>query len=85
MQKIAPVTHMDGSYWPLVVETRFYAFVLVVFLLRQIHRAERFLTGSLCESSGMEHLSEGLIVDCVAVMIAAAYVINVRVEHRLNR
>jgi peptidoglycan/LPS O-acetylase OafA/YrhL len=77
MQKIAPVTHMDGSYWSLVVEMRFYALVAVVLLLRQIHRAELFLAGWLVtvvlfELAGMDHLRDVLIVDYAAYFIAGA-------------
>ncbi|KQV38813.1 acyltransferase [Massilia sp. Root335] len=82
MQKIAPVTQIDGSYWSLVVEMRFYALVAVLLLLRQIHRAELFLTGWLVavvlfELTGMEHLREVLIVDYAAYFIAGAMMYQV--------
>jgi len=77
MQKIAPVSLMDGSYWSLVVEMRFYAFVAVVLLLRQMHRAELWLTGWLAtlilyELARVDHLREMLIVDYAAYFIGGA-------------
>jgi peptidoglycan/LPS O-acetylase OafA/YrhL len=38
-----PIRFMDGSYWILTYEIRFYALVAAVLALRQIHRAERLL------------------------------------------
>jgi peptidoglycan/LPS O-acetylase OafA/YrhL len=77
MQKIAPVSLMDGSYWSLVVEMRFYAFVAVVLLLRQMHRAELWLTAWLValilfELARIDHLREVLIVDYAAYFIGGA-------------
>jgi len=77
MQKVAPVSLMDGSYWSLVVEMRFYAFVALVLLFRQIHRAEILLTGWLTtlilfELARVDHLREVLIVDYAAYFIGGA-------------
>jgi len=82
MQKIAPGSHIDGSYWSLVVEMRFYALVAVVLLLRQIHRAEVFLAAwfaavALFELTGMDHLRDVLIVDYAAYFIAGAMMYQV--------
>ena len=82
MQKIAPGSHIDGSYWSLVVEMRFYALVAVVLLLRQIHRAEVFLATwfaavALFELTGMDHLRDVLIVDYAAYFIAGAMMYQV--------
>lgn len=82
MQKIAPGSHIDGSYWSLVVEMRFYALVAVVLLLRQIHRAEYLLGGwfatvALFELTGMDHLRDILIVDYAAYFIAGAMMYQV--------
>jgi peptidoglycan/LPS O-acetylase OafA/YrhL len=82
VQKFLPVSHMDGSYWSLVVEMRFYALVAVVLLLRQIHRAEYFLAGwlvtvALFELAGIDHLRDVLIVDYAAYFIAGAMLYRV--------
>lgn len=82
VQKFIPVSHMDGAYWSLVVEMRFYALVAVVLLLRQIRRAEYFLAGwfvavALFELTGMEHLREVLIVDYASYFIAGAMLYRV--------
>jgi peptidoglycan/LPS O-acetylase OafA/YrhL len=82
VQKIAPGSHIDGSYWSLVVEMRFYALVAVVLLLRQIHRAEVFLAGwfatvALFELAGMDRLRDVLIVDYAAYFIAGAMMYQV--------
>ena len=82
VQKFAPWPQIDGSYWSLVVEMRFYALVAVVLLLRQIHRAEVFLAGwfvtvALFELAGMDRLRDVLIVDYAAYFIAGAMMYQV--------
>jgi len=37
------VTSIDGVYWSLAVEMRFYALVAVLLVIKKIHRAELFL------------------------------------------
>lgn len=41
------VPYIDGAYWSLVVEIQFYALVAVCLLLRQISKAEEWLTSWL--------------------------------------
>lgn len=82
VQKLAPASLMDGSYWSLTVEMRFYAFVAVVLLLRQIHRAEIMLTGWLMtiilfELARVDHLREILIVDYAAYFIGGAMMFQI--------
>lgn len=77
MQRIAPVGHIDGSYWSLVVEIRFYTLVAVLLLLRRIRDAERFLAGWLAtvvlyELAQVGFLRDVLIVDYASYFIAGA-------------
>lgn len=37
------IEHVDGVYWSLFVEIKFYMMVLMVILLKQMHRARYFL------------------------------------------
>jgi peptidoglycan/LPS O-acetylase OafA/YrhL len=83
MQKLAAVSQIDGSYWSLIIEIRFYALVALLLLLRQIHRAELFLTGWLLtiivfELARIDHLREVLIVDYAAYFIAGAMFFQIR-------
>ena len=39
---------MDGVYWSLLVEIRFYALVAIVLLLKKIHLAQHFIAVWLC-------------------------------------
>jgi peptidoglycan/LPS O-acetylase OafA/YrhL len=89
MQKIVPGPHIDGSYWSLVVEMRFYALVALVLVLRQIRHTELFLCGWLAtvvlfEWAGMEHLREILIVDYASFFIAGAMMYQIW-SHGLSR
>jgi peptidoglycan/LPS O-acetylase OafA/YrhL len=82
MQKIAAIPYIDGSYWSLAVEMRFYAFVSLVLLFRQIHRAELFLTGWLLITIAVDllqltHLRGFLIADYSAYFIAGAMLFQV--------
>jgi len=77
MQKISSVSHIDGAYWSLAVEMRFYMLVAIVLMLRQIHRTELILTGWLLtliffEVARVDHLREILMVDYGAYFIAGA-------------
>lgn len=82
MQKIAAVSHIDGAYWSLAVEMRFYMLVAIVLMLRQIHRTEIFLTGWLLtlilfEVARVDHLREILMVDYGAYFIAGAMMFRI--------
>lgn len=77
MQKIAAAPYLDGSYWSLAVELRFYGFVALVLLLRQIHRAELFISCWLLATIAVEflhltHFRGLLIVDYSAYFIGGA-------------
>lgn len=77
MQKIAPYSYLDGSYWSLGVELRFYAFVAIILALRQMHRAELFfsiwlLTCIIVELANITALKGLLIVEYSAYFIAGA-------------
>lgn len=50
------VSSIDGAYWPLFVEMKFYAMVAVVLLLGRIHQAQRFLVLWLALSIVLEAL-----------------------------
>lgn len=47
LSQVFHVANLDPVYWTLYVEQKFYAFVLVLLLLRQSTRAERWLEGWL--------------------------------------
>ena len=89
MQKIAPVAHIDGSYWSLVVEIRFYALVAILLLLRRMRQVESFLAGWLAtvvlyELAQVDHLRDVLIVDYASYFIAGAMMYQVW-RHGLSR
>jgi peptidoglycan/LPS O-acetylase OafA/YrhL len=82
MQKIVAAPYIDGSYWSLAVELRFYAFVALVLLFRQIRRAELLLAGWLLVSIAVEllnftRLRGFLIVDYAAYFIGGAMLFQV--------
>lgn len=71
------VDHIDGAYWSLVIELRFYLLVILVMAIRQINRAEAFLIGWLIISVLMQDHPNGklrhwLITDFSAWFIAGA-------------
>jgi len=43
LQEFVGVEHVDGVYWTLAIELRFYLLVLLLSLLRRIHRIELFM------------------------------------------
>lgn len=82
MQKLAAVTHIDGAYWSLVVEMRFYMLVAIVLMLRQIHRAEILLTGWLLviilfELARLDRMRDILMVDYGAYFIGGAMMFRI--------
>lgn len=82
MQKLAAVSHIDGAYWSLAVEMRFYMLVAIVLMLRQIHRAEMFLTAWLAtiilfELAQVDHMRDILMVDYGAYFIAGAMMFRI--------
>lgn len=54
LSRIPPI---DGAYWSLLVEIRFYALVAVVLALGKIHQAQRFLVLWLLACIGLEILA----------------------------
>lgn len=54
LSKVAPI---DGAYWSLIVEIRFYALVAAVLALGRIHQAQRFLVLWLLACIGLEFLA----------------------------
>lgn len=71
------VRSVDGAYWSLFVEMKFYALVALVLLAGQIHRAERFLVGWTVVTAALEFVPSGvarnlLIYDYAAYFIAGA-------------
>ncbi|HLO64315.1 MAG TPA: acyltransferase [Azonexus sp.] len=76
------VRPMDGVYWSLFVELRFYALTLAILALRRIHRSQRLLTTWLLASAVLQALPDSklgylLIADYSAFFIggAACYLI----------
>ena len=71
------VRDLDGSYWSLFVEMRFYALVAIVLLLRRIQQAQWLLVCWLGASAAsvlldIDRLRAVLIVDYSAFFIAGA-------------
>ena len=71
------VPSVDGAYWSLFVEMRFYALVCVVLLMRKIHQAQFILTLWLIASVALQmmpsyRLSQLLITSYSAFFIAGA-------------
>ncbi len=71
------VPPIDGAYWSLFVEIKFYALVAAVLIIGRIHQAQLFITLWLIASVALEvfHISkfrELLIVDYSAYFIAGA-------------
>lgn len=71
------VPSVDGAYWSLFVELKFYALVAGVLVVGQIHRAERFLVGWLVATAALEFVRIGplrslLIYEYAPYFIAGA-------------
>ena len=71
------VPAIDGAYWSLFVEMKFYALVAVILVIGRIHQAHIFLILWLIASVALEILPVGklrylLIVDSSAYFIAGA-------------
>lgn len=77
LSKFVKVPSIDGVYWSLFVEFRFYALVAFVLLIKRIHQAELFLIFWLISSVVLviipvDKLRYLLIVDYSAYFIAGA-------------
>lgn len=72
------VEDIDGVYWSLYVEMRFYLLVALLLLLRQIGHAQRWLaawlvaTAVLKTAPGLWHLKAWLLVDYAPYFIGGA-------------
>ncbi len=77
ISEFVKVPAIDGSYWSLLVEIRFYALVFLVLLAGRIHQAQLFLIIWLLVSIALEivplyKLRYLLVVDYSAYFIAGA-------------
>ena len=78
MSEFVDVASLDGAYWSLFVEIRFYAFIALVLLLRQMHRIEALMLAWLILSIALlvhplgEFPSWLLMIDHSAFFIAGA-------------
>jgi peptidoglycan/LPS O-acetylase OafA/YrhL len=77
MSGFVDVDPIDGAYWSLFVELRFYALVALILLIGKINKAQLFLTIWLiaCITLDVLHISKMrylLIVDYAAFFIAGA-------------
>ena len=77
MGNILKVPPMDGAYWSLFVEIRFYALVAAVLIIGKIHQMEKFMLAWLAisvalEAFPVEKLYVLFIVDYSAYFIAGA-------------
>lgn len=77
LSEFVGVPSIDGVYWSLFVEMRFYAFVAVVLLIGKIHQAQSFIIFWLITSVMLEILHLGklrylLLVGNSAYFIAGA-------------
>lgn len=71
------VPSIDGVYWSLFVELKFYVMVAVLLAIGQIHHAQRWLVAWLLlsvavEASGIERLRSMFITNYAAYFIAGA-------------
>lgn len=71
------VPEIDGSYWSLFVEIKFYALVAVILLVKKIHRAQGLLIGWLICAVALQVvpvklLNFFLIVEDAPLFIAGA-------------
>lgn len=85
MSGFLDVRSIDGAYWSLFVEIKFYAWVALILLLRQIHRAELFLFLWLAASIALDiypkdRFRSALITEYAPYFIAGAlcYLIHAR-------
>ena len=77
MSDFVHVGSIDGVYWSLFIELRFYAFIAVILMIGKIKKAELFLTVWLiaCIILDVLHISKlrsFLIVDYAGFFIAGA-------------
>ena len=77
LNELVKVPSIDGSYWSLFVEMRFYALVAIVLALRKINKSQFFLMLWLAASIILEFvpiskLSYLLLVDYSAYFIAGS-------------
>jgi peptidoglycan/LPS O-acetylase OafA/YrhL len=69
------ISHVDGVYWSLFLEMKFYLFVFLVILFKQMHRAKYFLALWLLVSVlALEFPSS--IVETVLITHFSAYFIS---------
>jgi peptidoglycan/LPS O-acetylase OafA/YrhL len=71
------VPPMDGVYWSLFVEMRFYVLVALLLIIRRIHQAQLFLSLWLAlaivyEIFNIHHLNDVFIVEYAAYFIAGS-------------
>lgn len=71
------VPSMDGVYWSLFVEMRFYALVALVLIIKRIHQAQFFLglwlvLAIIYEAFNIHHLRDVFIIDYAAYFIAGS-------------
>lgn len=72
------VSPIDGAYWSLFVEMRFYAIIAALLLIRQMHRVEAFLllwiaATLVIEIADIKHLRFLLITSYSGYFIAGAF------------
>lgn len=77
LNEFVGVPSIDGVYWSLAVELKFYALVAVLLAFRQIHRAQAFLVAWLAVTVLLDVFPVGklrsvLISDYAAYFIAGA-------------
>jgi peptidoglycan/LPS O-acetylase OafA/YrhL len=77
LSEFVGVDSIDGAYWSLFVELRFYALVAVVLAIGRIHQAQGFLVFWLAASIALEIVPNGklrfiLLADYSAYFIAGA-------------
>lgn len=66
---------LDGSYWSLFVEMRFYGLVAVVLIIGRIHQAQLFLIIWLIASIALELLPTGNTLSSLLIVNYSAYFI----------
>ena len=68
------VPSIDGVYWSLFVEIKFYALIALILLFRQIHRVQSFLILWLGITVTLEALSDSTLNSLFAVSYSAYFI-----------
>lgn len=75
LHRFIDVPSVDGVYWSLVVELKFYFLIFLLIIFRQIRNIQWFLTGWLLASIALTHTGHVRFVNAVLFPEWSAYFI----------